>query len=114
MIRAVLLQCSSVFLAVVIAAMFWGNEESLSVFRGGISVCLPNFFLALYLFLRSSVGASFSSKNPFCAAFFIKLLMSLSFICLFFVKNHPISFLIGIVVATQALFLSYCCQTSSS
>ena len=106
MFRVILLQTAAALLATVLGGLIAGPRGSISSALGG-SVCIvPNLLLALYL--KSAArrpGAGFVLDFMFGEAVKLALIVGLLFIAVRkYDDMHMPSFLLGLVLATQALF----------
>ncbi|MDR0440781.1 MAG: ATP synthase subunit I [Candidatus Accumulibacter sp.] len=106
MFRVILLQTAAVMLASLIGGMIAGLRGGISSALGGAVYVLPNLFLALYL--KSAArrsGAGFVFGFMFGEAVKLALVLGLLFIAVReYGDVHMPSLLVGLVLATQALF----------
>lgn len=109
MFRAVLLQIAVTVAATVVMGLVVGARGAVSTAVGGTVCVLPNLLFALHLkFLKFRPRASFT--NAFLLGEFVKLIMTFSLligVVRYYADLHWPSLLIGLVLATQALFLAF-------
>ena len=109
MFRAVFLQIAVTVAATVVAGLLMGTRGAVSAAMGGAVYVLPNVLFALHLnFLKFRPRASFT--NAFLLGEFVKLVMTFSLligVVRYYADLHWPSLLIGLVLATQALFLAF-------
>ena len=107
--RTVLLQIAVTVAAAVVAGFVVGARGAVSAAMGGAVYVLPNLFFALHLgLLKFRPRASFSTA--FLLGEFVKLVMALSLLAgvvRFYTDLHWPSMLVGLVLATQVLFLPF-------
>ncbi|MDR1935745.1 MAG: ATP synthase subunit I [Candidatus Accumulibacter sp.] len=106
MFRVILLQTAAVLLASVVGGLIAGWRGSVSSALGGAACVLPNLLLALHLkFVARRLGAGF--LGGFLLGEIVKLTLiagSLFVIAREYGDLHAPSLLVGLVLATQALF----------
>ena len=109
MFRTVFLQVAVTVMAMVVAGIVVGTRGAVSAALGGAVYVLPNLFFAVHLSLLK-----FRPRASFTAAFllgeFVKLVMAftlLAGVVRFYTDLHWPSLLIGLVLATQVLFLAF-------
>lgn len=109
MFRAVFLQMAVTVTAAVATGLVVGTRGAVSAAMGGAVCVLPNLLFALYLkFLTFRPRASFT--NGFLLGEFVKLATTFSLligVVRYYADLHWPSLLIGLVLATQALFLAF-------
>jgi ATP synthase protein I len=109
MFRVILLQTAAVILAAVIGGLMAGFRGSVSSALGGAACVLPNLLLALHL--KFAARRAIRPGARFFAGFLFGEFVKLVFIVglLFVIVQeyddlHMPSLLIGLALATQALF----------
>lgn len=109
MFRAVFLQITVTVTAAAVAGLVVGARGAASAALGGAVCVLPNLLFALHLkFLKFRPRASFT--NAFLLGEFVKLAMTFSLligVVRYYADLHWPSLLIGLVLATQAMFLAF-------
>lgn len=109
MFRAVFLQMVVTATAAVVAGLVVGTRGAVSAAIGGAVCVLPNLLFAVHLkFLKFRPRASFTTG--FLLGEFVKLAMTFSLliaVARYYADLHWPSLLIGLVLATQALFLAF-------
>lgn len=109
MLKVVLLQIIATLVAALLSSYWLGVRGILSAVFGGMACVLPNFLFALRLQLPSSRTASSFAINFFIGEIF-KIFATISFL-LFVTKIyselHWPSFLLGLVLASQAVFFAF-------
>jgi len=109
MFRAVFLQFAATVAAAVVAGLVVGTRGAVSAAIGGAVCVIPNLLFALHLkFLKFRRRASFTSA--FLLGEFVKLAMTFSLligVVKYYPDLHWPSLLIGLVLATQAMFLAF-------
>ena len=109
MFRAILLQVIATLITTIAAEFLVGTRGAVSAALGGAACVLPNFLFALRL---SSVakrpGASYSAN--FFLGEFVKVVATVAILALVvreYTDLHWPSMLIGLGLATQAMFLAF-------
>ena len=109
MFRAVFLQIAVTLLVALLAALLAGTQAAVSAALGGGVYALPNLLFATHLRLvQMRRGTSFALH--YLMGEFVKLLMTFSLLAgvvRFYPGLHWPSMLIGLVLATQAVFLVF-------
>lgn len=109
MLRAIVLQVVVTLAAAVVAGLFVGVRGAVSAAAGGGVCVIPNLLFALRLkSVRLRAGRSFAAN--YLVGELAKIV--LTFVLLMVVVNvyadlHWPSLLIGLVLATQAMFLAF-------
>jgi ATP synthase protein I len=106
MFRVILLQAAAVVPASLVGGVIAGWQGGISSALGGAVCVLPNLLLALYLkFSARRPGAGFVLSFMFGEAVKLALFAGLLFVVVREYDDiHLPSLLIGLVLATQALF----------
>ena len=109
MFRTVFLQIAITVVATVVAGLVVGARGAMSAAMGGAVYFLPNLFFAVQLsLLRFRPRASFA--RAFLLGEFVKLIMTFSLLAgvvRYYADLHWPSMLVGLVLATQVLFLPF-------
>lgn len=109
MYKAILLQVGVTVIAAVAAAFFAGTRGAVSAMLGGLVCVLPNFLFALRLkFVAKRPGASFPAN--FLLGALVKMVAIFALLLLVawgFADLHWPSMLLGLVLATQAMFFVF-------
>jgi len=109
MFRAILLQVLATVVAAVVAGSLSGWNGIVSATLGGLVCVLPNFLFALRLMrVTKRRGASFPAN--FLVGELVKLALVIGLLVVVvrsYAALHWPSLLIGLVLATQALFLAF-------
>ena len=110
MIRVVVFQGVATILAMIAASVFFGWRVALSAALGGLICVLPNLLFAV----RLKIIAKFHSNASFRANFLIGgivKVISIGLLIIFVAKGyaglHWPSFLLGLVMATQAVLFAF-------
>jgi ATP synthase protein I len=106
MFRVILLQTAAVVLASIVGGLIAGLRGGISSALGGAACVLPNLLLALYLkFAARRPGAGFVFSFMFGEAVKLALIAGLLFAAVRGYDDvHMPSLLVGLALATQALF----------
>jgi ATP synthase protein I len=106
MFRVILLQTAAALLATVLGGLIAGPRGGVSSALGGAACIVPNLLLALYLrFAARRPGAGFLAGFLLGEAVKLALVAGLLFIAVRkYDDMHMPSLLVGLVLATQALF----------
>ena len=109
MFRTVFLQIAVTVVVTVVAGILMGARGAVSAAMGGAVYVLPNLFFAVHLsLLKFRPRASFTTA--FLLGEFVKLVMAVSLLAgvvRFYTDLHWPSMLVGLVLATQVLFLPF-------
>ncbi|MBP8278486.1 MAG: ATP synthase subunit I [Propionivibrio sp.] len=109
MFRTVFLQVAVTVMAMVVAGIVVGTRGAVSAAIGGLVCAIPNLLFATHLGLsKFRSGASFA--GAFLLGEFVKLVLTVSMLVVvakYYTDLHWPSLLIGLVLATQVLFLAF-------
>jgi len=109
MFRAILLQVAATVLTTLAAGWLVGTRGAISAALGGVVCTLPNFLFALRLkFVASRPGASYPAN--FFLGEMVKIAATiglLAFVVNEYADLHWPSMLIGLALASQAMFLAF-------
>lgn len=108
MFRVILFQGAATVIAAVLGGLIAGGRGIISAVLGGLVCVLPNLLFALRLKVVSKRKASFTVN--FLLGEFVKLAASVALLVVIareYAELHWPSLLIGLVLATQALFLVF-------
>lgn len=109
MFRAVLLQVVVTIVAAIAAGVVWGGRGAISAAAGGGMCVIPNLLFALRLgSLRFRTARSYSLN--FLLGELVKLILTFALLAVvvkIYADLHWPSMLIGLVLASQAMFLAF-------
>ena len=109
MFRVIILQVGATIIAAVAAGFFAGVQGAISALLGGVVCALPNFLFALRLrFVAKRPGASYPVN--FLLGELVKMAAIVALLLLVakgYADLHWPSMLLGLVLATQALFFAF-------
>ena len=109
MIRVILLQAVATAVAVVMALVLFGWRGGASAALGGLACLLPNLLFALRL-KRVARRPVFSFQANFLLGELVKIVAIVGLLVLFakgYADLHWPSLLMGLVLATQAVFFAF-------
>ena len=110
MIRVIVFQGIATILATIVASVYFGCHVALSAVLGGLICVLPNLLFAVRLRIIARFRNNESFKVNFLIGGIVKVI-SIGLLIIFVAKGyaalHWPSFLLGLVMATQAVLFAF-------